>query len=186
MSPRKSAQRTSRKRQRQACLEDGDFIQPPKKQASDENVPPNAHQKATRQPAPHAKRPVGEGSTVLCRQQETAKLKELLCQCVSHEQGAAIYIPGQPGTGKTHTVRTVVSALVEHDLGQPLPACSIVNCQDASSSLPRVCLAGLREAHAVMATFTSTGECSNYKIERTKCSYEPHRALLDNSLICRV
>lgn len=159
MPMRKSSQRTARKRQRQACLDDADFIRPSKQQVGDENLPPGGSRKETKHPSAPSKKHVGEESKVLCRQEETLKLQHILLKCIRDEQGAAVYIPGQPGTGKTHTVRTVCSAMGLHGLARPLPACVLVNCQDASSSLPRVCLAGLREAHTVMCKFNIGGTC---------------------------
>eukprot|EP00892_Ulva_mutabilis_P010831 jgi/Ulvmu1/811/UM010_0185.1 len=180
--PTRTSQRTTRKRQRQACLEDTDLARPLKQQATDENAAPaNGQTKAQQRPL-QARRAVGKGSNVLCRQEEVSKLKLALLKCINDNQGAAIYVPGQPGTGKTHTVRTVVSSLGTHGIDRALPTCTLVNCQDASSSLPRVCLAALREAQTVMSKFKSSGStllpivagdacklpsaCSNYEASK--------------------
>lgn len=162
MPPRKSAQRTSRKRQRHSCQEDKNLEPPVKQQSRDENASPaHVRKKATQQPL-QAHSPGAKECNVLCRQEEVSRLELTLLKCIRDEQGTAIYVPGQPGTGKTHTVRSVVSSLGAHGSEGPLPTCTLVNCQDASSSLPRVCLAGLREANAVMNKFNSRGEFFNY------------------------
>lgn len=160
MPPRKSVQRTSRKRQRQASVEEAEVRQPLKDVIMDENIPPAGSRKKVRKQAAKQKPAPVQSQPVLCRQDETSRLHETLVKCIKDDQGGAIYIPGQPGTGKTHTVRAVVSALATADLERPLPACVLVNCQDASSSLPRVCLGGLREAQTVMCTFNNGGTCS--------------------------
>lgn len=180
MPPRKTSQRTARKRQRQACLEDADFIRPSKQQVGDENAPPDGSLKETRYPSAPPKQHVVEESKVLCRQEETSRLQQMLLNCIRDEQGAAIYIPGQPGTGKTHTVRTVCSAMSMHELSRPLPACVLINCQDASSSLPRVCLAGLREAHTVMCKFNIGGTCSHRSLAWMMSSIALNRICLNS------
>lgn len=85
---------------------------------------------------------------VSCRKAESEKLLLHLKRSVSTRQGTAVYIPGQPGTGKTLTVRNVLSRFPWSELQEEPPACTIVNCMDSVSSLARVCLAGLREAAA--------------------------------------
>lgn len=83
---------------------------------------------------------------VSCRKAESDKLLQYLKAAVSTRQGTAVYIPGQPGTGKTLTVRNVLSRFPWRELQEQPPACTLVNCMDSVSCLARVCLAGLREA----------------------------------------
>jgi hypothetical protein len=83
-----------------------------------------------------------------CREAESQKLLQHLKEAVCSRQGTALYVPGQPGTGKTLTVSSVLSNFPWQELREPQLACTLVNCMDSSSCLARVCLAGLQEAAA--------------------------------------
>ena len=104
----------------------------------------SGEQQTQQQPDQRPERPM----LISCRTSESEKLLMHLKNSVSSRQGCAVYIPGQPGTGKTLTVRNVLSRFPWRDLKEAQPACTLVNCMDTVSSLARVCLAGLREAAA--------------------------------------
>lgn len=94
---------------------------------------------------------------VSCRKAESEKLLLLLKSAISTRQGTAVYIPGHPGTGKTLTVRNVLSHFPWRELQESPPVCTLVNCMDSVSCLARVCLAGLREAAAIVSAGAARG-----------------------------
>jgi Cdc6-like AAA superfamily ATPase len=76
-----------------------------------------------------------------------------------------MYVPGQPGTGKTHTVRAVLQGLACAAWNVPVPAMALINCMDRQqSSLGKLILSGLHDAAAsLMSSRFKKGVCSHVK-----------------------
>ena len=81
---------------------------------------------------------------VKCRVAEEAQLLSSVQASLVSKQGCSIYIPGQPGTGKTHTVKQVLRRLADRHQHVPAPAVAFVTCQDAQpAALGRAIVAEL-------------------------------------------
>jgi predicted ATPase len=86
---------------------------------------------------------------VTCRSEETVKLAKTLFECLTNQQGTGIYVPGQPGTGKTHTIRAVLESLPCTQLGVTHPAMALINCTDRQRcTLGKAILAGIYDSAA--------------------------------------
>jgi ABC-type microcin C transport system duplicated ATPase subunit YejF len=86
---------------------------------------------------------------VTCRSEETAKLTKTIGDSLQSQQGIAIYVPGQPGTGKTHTVRAVLETLPCSQWRVPSPALALINCTDRQRcTLGRIIVAGVYDSVA--------------------------------------
>lgn len=84
---------------------------------------------------------------VICRDSEVSKLRDVVKSSLLRLQGTSVYVPGQPGTGKTHTVTAVLRAMDCANWGVEEPAVALINCMDRpSTSLGRLALAGLYDA----------------------------------------
>jgi hypothetical protein len=70
---------------------------------------------------------------VLCREHEALKLADLIQTALRTRQGVPIYVPGQPGSGKTHTVKAVIAVLASCTTGAP-PVVTYLNCMDKQAS----------------------------------------------------
>jgi hypothetical protein len=94
--------------------------------------------------------------SVRCRAEEVSKLEGALTEALTFCQGQSVYIPGQPGTGKTHTVRQVLLGLDCTWIPNGPPAVALINCQDRKSSpLGRVLLTALWDSAAQTAAQSS-------------------------------
>lgn len=86
--------------------------------------PKSVHQEPATKPLP-----------VLCRSEEARKLSDTLLTSLAKRQGESVYVPGQPGTGKTHTVRQVLAGLMSSAAcAAAPPAVAFINCQDRRAS----------------------------------------------------
>lgn len=148
----RASARSSAKRQR--CIDEFESVKPSKKARkalssarddaqpcssarSKENGPADA-QSTEGSPAPAA---------ITCRTHETERLHAVLRSSLTDGQGIAVYIPGQPGTGKTHTVRTVLQHLPYRAWGTDAPSVALINCTARKRcTLGKVVLAALHDS----------------------------------------
>ena len=83
---------------------------------------------------------------VRCRTAEVVSLRATLRTALQKAQSECIYIPGQPGTGKTHTVRSVLESL-ESSAWHATPAATLINCMDGhTAQLGKMIIAGLLDS----------------------------------------
>ena len=61
----------------------------------------------------HAKRALNASAPerVVCRSKENEELQSILVSCFQEKKTASLYVNGQPGTGKTLTVTSVLDSL---------------------------------------------------------------------------
>lgn len=156
MPTTRNARASTRPAKRQRCLEELDAVRPSKaarealtsdqteaqpcsSSPGQENAPADA-QSAESSPV---------AATISCRTQETERLHGVLRSSLTDGQGVAVYIPGQPGTGKTHTVRKVLQHLPYKAWGAEAPAVALINCTARKRcTLGKVVLAALHDAAA--------------------------------------
>jgi transcriptional regulator of acetoin/glycerol metabolism len=107
------------------------------------------------QPAPqYATQP----EPLRCRDAEARTLTDTLKAALTTEQAAALYVPGQPGTGKTHTVRHVLQGMPCSTWEVEQPIMALINCQDRPSRLlGRVILAGLYDCEHLLKARRGNG-----------------------------
>lgn len=90
----------------------------------------------------------GSGS-VLCREHEALKLGDLIENALMRRQGVPIYVPGQPGSGKTHTVKAVLGRVeAEATAARPPPAVTYVNCVEKPAAKLGAHICGLMAERA--------------------------------------